>query len=220
MMRSLKLAVPLEFRRSVKISRAKAFGSLGSSRFSRPTLFDLDLKLSNYLQQEPGVFLEIGANDGYSQSNTYHLERHRGWRGILIEPLPHLFERCRRVRPTAKCFNFACVAPDGPPTVDLVDLDLMSVSGAVALQTRNLVRRERGQCQTLSIRPAQRPYTLCQSMWKALKSRFWQVSTFNGTLPIGCWSRRPSPESVAALLGLNMLPEAQLTIHDYLFRRA
>jgi FkbM family methyltransferase len=140
-MQSLKQAIPLELRRNIKIGRPRAFESIGSSRFSRPGLLELDLKLSAYIQLEPGVFLEIGAKDGYSQSNTYHLERQQGWRGILIEPLPPLFERCRKGRPASKCFNFACVAPDGPASVDLVDLGLMSVTlGAQSIEeeTRRL----------------------------------------------------------------------------------
>jgi len=36
----------------------------------------------------PGYFLEIGANDGFSLSNTVYLEDNFGWRGILIEANP------------------------------------------------------------------------------------------------------------------------------------
>eukprot|EP00759_Apiculatamorpha_spiralis_P018918 PhF_6_TR25173/c0_g1_i2/m.34709 len=35
-----------------------------------------------------GVFLELGALDGYSYSATYFFERYMGWRGILIEASP------------------------------------------------------------------------------------------------------------------------------------
>lgn len=33
-----------------------------------------------------GFFLEIGANDGYTLSNTLYLEDMFGWKGILVEP--------------------------------------------------------------------------------------------------------------------------------------
>ena len=33
----------------------------------------------------PGFFLEIGANDGFTHSNTVYLEREFGWNGILVE---------------------------------------------------------------------------------------------------------------------------------------
>ncbi len=36
----------------------------------------------------PGVYLEIGANDGFTVSNTAYLEEEFGWSGILVEPNP------------------------------------------------------------------------------------------------------------------------------------
>jgi len=41
-----------------------------------------------------GTFVEIGANDGRFCSNTWGLA-HRGWRGLLVEPVPALAELCR-----------------------------------------------------------------------------------------------------------------------------
>ena len=38
-----------------------------------------------------GVFVDIGAYDGVTFSNTLMLERDRGWTGICIEPLPDVF---------------------------------------------------------------------------------------------------------------------------------
>lgn len=39
-----------------------------------------------------GVFVDIGAHDGVSFSNTYALER-LGWTGLAVEPIPEVFER-------------------------------------------------------------------------------------------------------------------------------
>ena len=52
---------------------------------SRPALNDLDRKLEKYLNYRDGYFIECGANDGYSQSNTYFLEKKLNWRGLLVE---------------------------------------------------------------------------------------------------------------------------------------
>jgi FkbM family methyltransferase len=51
-----------------------------------------------------GVFLDVGANDGISLSNTYFFEKELGWTGICLEPIPSVFERlqanrrCRCIR--------------------------------------------------------------------------------------------------------------------------
>ena len=39
-------------------------------------------------------YIEVGANDGITQSNTYFLEKLFGARGMLIEASPSLFEKC------------------------------------------------------------------------------------------------------------------------------
>lgn len=38
-----------------------------------------------------GYFLELGAADGFSESNTYVLEKRYGWTGICVEPNPTLY---------------------------------------------------------------------------------------------------------------------------------
>ena len=55
---------------------------------------DLDDKLAAYLNFRDAFFVEAGANDGVDHSTTYSLEKRRGWRGLLIEPIPELARRC------------------------------------------------------------------------------------------------------------------------------
>lgn len=40
-----------------------------------------------------GFFVEVGAHDGYSWSNTYCLAE-VGWCGLYVEPVEHLYTRC------------------------------------------------------------------------------------------------------------------------------
>jgi FkbM family methyltransferase len=82
---------------------------LGIEKYSRPGLNDLDAKLSKYLTWTKGYFIEAGANDGYTQSNTYFLERMRGWRGLLVEPIPALFEKAQACRRRSHVVNCALV---------------------------------------------------------------------------------------------------------------
>lgn len=45
-------------------------------------------------QNHEGVFVEVGANDGYYVSNSWGLAV-RGWRGLCIEPIPELAQACK-----------------------------------------------------------------------------------------------------------------------------
>ena len=79
-------------------------------RNPRPALNELDVKLDRYLDFRNGFFIEAGANDGYSQSNTYFLEMNRGWSGILVEGIPDLYEQCRKNRARSVTYNCALVS--------------------------------------------------------------------------------------------------------------
>ncbi len=60
----------------------------------------------------PGVFLEAGANNGLAQSNTAYLERYLGWRGVLVEAVPHKYVECKRNRPGSMVFHAALVSEE------------------------------------------------------------------------------------------------------------
>jgi FkbM family methyltransferase len=108
--------------------RRSLFERLGSDRYSHPALHDMDRKLAQYLDREGGFFVEAGAYDGFIQSNTYWLERFRGWRGVLVEPIPHLYERARKQRPASHVVNSALVSPDhAEATVRMRYAGLMSL---------------------------------------------------------------------------------------------
>lgn len=85
---------------------------VGIERYSRPAYDDLERKLAAYLPERNGIFVEVGAYDGYSGSNTYWFERLRGWSGVLIEPLPELAETARAERPRSQVFQCALVSPE------------------------------------------------------------------------------------------------------------
>ena len=75
-------------------------------------LDDLDRKVLRHLPDRPGIFVEAGAHDGLTQSNTAMLEFSFGWTGLLVEPIPELAARCRLNRPGALVEQAALVAPD------------------------------------------------------------------------------------------------------------
>lgn len=76
-------------------------------------LNDLDHKLSIYLTKKNGFYVELGAHDGITQSNTKHLELFKGWRGVLIEPSPINYRKLKINRGKRNTlFNLACVSDD------------------------------------------------------------------------------------------------------------
>ena len=91
-------------------------------------LDQLDEKLEPYVDFDNGIFVEAGANDGQTQSNTAYFARHRGWRGLLVEPIPELAGRCRLARPESIVENCALVASDADgQSVPMTYCGLMSV---------------------------------------------------------------------------------------------
>ncbi|WP_414624008.1 FkbM family methyltransferase [Calothrix sp. CCY 0018] len=111
--------------------RRYLFEFLGSERYSRPYRRGVGKIIEKYLSKN-GFFIEVGANNGFSESNTYYLERFRNWQGILIEPIPHLYQECVKERPKSTVFNCALVSPDYPNSeIEMMYGHLMSlVTGA------------------------------------------------------------------------------------------
>jgi len=93
----------------------------------------LDLRLIEAISpNNTGYFVELGANDGIRQSNTYKLQRDYGWSGLLIEPSPRRFVECVNNRAFANHPDVRCAAcvPFGfqERFIEMLDSDLMSVA--------------------------------------------------------------------------------------------
>ena len=114
-------------KRSRLVSRMRTFSRPTYRRFfPYASLNSLDRKIAKYLP-DSGIFIEAGANDGLNQSNTLFLARVRSWQGILVEPVPRLFERCKKNRTESFCVNAALVSPEESGSrIELIDVDLMT----------------------------------------------------------------------------------------------
>ena len=115
-------------RKELRRYRRRLYEFFGSDRYSRPALNEIDRKLGKYLPYRDGFFIEVGANDGFAQSNTYYFERMRGWTGILVEPIPELYKKCVKERTNSIVFNCALVPEnyDGE-SVTMLYSNLMSL---------------------------------------------------------------------------------------------
>jgi FkbM family methyltransferase len=61
-------------------------------------------------------FIQVGSNDATHNDPLRRFILERGWRGLMIEPVPHVFERLKRNyanRPTITPVNVAIAAQDG-----------------------------------------------------------------------------------------------------------
>jgi FkbM family methyltransferase len=125
--------LPPRVRRLLGCWRRCACEAIGIRRYSRPALDGLDWQLEQYVDFDGGFFVEAGANDGVMQSNTYYLERFRGWTGLLIEGIPSLAKQCRKNRPRSTVVQAALVEAARPgDTVEMHYAGLMSaVAGAM-----------------------------------------------------------------------------------------
>lgn len=118
------LRIPRRLR--AKMNRLKVEEQIANTYFQQ--------HLSQYLNSRDGFFIELGANDGIRQSNTLWLEKNNNWRGLLIEPIPHLYQQARKNRPQSIVVNRACVAFGfTDETIPIADVGLMSiVQGAMS----------------------------------------------------------------------------------------
>jgi FkbM family methyltransferase len=144
--RALLQYTPLRHRSTRKRlvhARRRIYEAAGSPRHSRPGHDGLDAKLERYLPAT-GTFLEAGANDGYTWSNTYYLERFKGWQGVLVEGIPSLSEECRRRRPRSQVYNCALVdASFQEPYVTMTYSDLRSLIKGSEPHMEELIQGER-----------------------------------------------------------------------------
>lgn len=58
-----------------------------------------DINVITFFNKKSGLyFVDIGANDGITLSNTYLLEKKYDWQGICCEPLPNAFSKLKMLR--------------------------------------------------------------------------------------------------------------------------
>ena len=76
--------------------------------------------LSVLQQKKKGVFVEFGGMDGKQYSNTYMLENHFDWTGLIIEPSKQFHESLKKNR---KCeINFSCLSDKDDESITFNEL--------------------------------------------------------------------------------------------------
>ena len=85
----------------------KATADVGA--YKSQTLQDLFLDRWVFREFEGGQFVDIGAHDGLTYSNTWFFERRRRWHGVCVEPNPSVFKRLMANR---MCTTLNCCVSD------------------------------------------------------------------------------------------------------------
>lgn len=78
-----------------------------------------------------GLYVDIGAYDGITFSNTAFFEFERNWKGLLFEPIPEIFQRCKANRPNSISINAAVTDFNGYDKFIVADVvqDHLMLSG-------------------------------------------------------------------------------------------
>jgi FkbM family methyltransferase len=139
------MSIKAKIRLRARHARRALFEFVGSDRYSRMGQFNIEEKLTHYFGDIRGTFIEAGAHDGLSQSNTYWLESMRGWKGLLVEPVPAMAALCRRNRPKAKVVNAALVATPDIKSIRVAPVGLYGyVTGSLSSAAHEAEHRRRG----------------------------------------------------------------------------
>jgi FkbM family methyltransferase len=101
MLTTLKSLLPIKFKTYLK--KFKKFNAY----------HNLDKKLLNYINYKNGFYIECGANDGVNQSTSWYFEKYLNWHGVLIEPVPEVYNELKNNRNNNNYFyNYALVSKE------------------------------------------------------------------------------------------------------------
>ena len=114
----------------------------------------LDKKLLNYINYKNGFYIDCGANDGVNQSTTWHFEKYLNWHGVLIEPVPEVYNELKNNRNKNNYFyNYALVSKNyNQQEINFNYNNKDSLQAKIALYTRPHKKNEkiiRVKCKTL-----------------------------------------------------------------------
>ena len=89
-----------------------------------------DIYIADLLSRpEHGTFVDIGANDGVTISNTLYFEKELGWNGLAIEPIPVAYEKLKVNR---SCHTLNACISDREGTAEFLEAQLLDGTAVTA----------------------------------------------------------------------------------------
>lgn len=126
-------------------------------------------KLLPSILNKSTFFIEVGANDGITQSNTFFLEKIYNARGLLIEPSQSNFEKCLSNRAKDNLYeNCALVDSEyDDEYIDLIYSDLMTITSKDSLRdTTKHLKKSRAYSDKPNYSFSAKAYTLSKILDK------------------------------------------------------
>ena len=226
------------FQNKTKKIIRKLFEAINLDFFSKPSILNMHEKILKYLSYSDGFFIEVGANNGFNQSNTYYLEKFRNWKGILIEGIPELYQECLIERPQSAVVNCALVSEDfDQPYVTMTYSGLTSlVNGAFKNPKQEQIHIQKGamtqgHLSCYEIEVSARTLTSILDEYGAEEIDFFSLDVegfelsvlqgldFNKYRPKYMLIETSFKKDVDDYIKDYYIEVEQLTVHDYLYQR-
>lgn len=100
-----------------------------------------------FKKKKKGFFLDIGAHDGMSYSNSFFFEKKRNWKGICIEPNPTVFERLQQNRKSIN-YNVCITDVEGIVKYRKIEGYAEMLSGIVEFMDDAHLQRINDECKS------------------------------------------------------------------------
>lgn len=88
------------------------YSQIGQDKFLNENIFN---------GKEDGFFVDIGAHNGITFSNSYFFEMHKNWHGICVEPIPNIYKLLRE--------NRRCICIEGAISFENGVQEFLSLEG-------------------------------------------------------------------------------------------
>ena len=129
----------------------------------------------DYFKGKTGTFIDIGANDGVTLSNTRALAE-IGFKGVFVEPSPKSFERLKKNYEGLKGFYFYNVAlGDHNGNAILQESSSLLTSADIGLVSTF----EASEMQRFKSICTYEPVTVKMFKWKTFMNRMQKIKTFD-----------------------------------------
>lgn len=111
------------------IAQTSGFAAQPENKYHSQTGQDKFVNEHFFKNKRGLMFVDIGAYDGVTISNSLFFEKELGWNGLCIEPLPDIFKRLKANR-SCTCLNICIADKNGPvnfmhvqsPSVGVADM--------------------------------------------------------------------------------------------------